>query len=189
MSVATNMPVVMEEDDDVVEVPIRQSSPIVIDDDDDEEFPPNRVLSETRPNVELLVIPPGVIDAAVRPYLRNTRAPISLGDLIRGSGGVSTSSVVIDLDSDDFVAERTAVNVQRVNRSTMRGLFEYLQEYFEPERAVKKPSDTECIVCLSHCNLVMTLPCKHRVICETCFEIYDRDVCTMCRSNIEQVIL
>ena len=51
-------------------------------------------------------------------------------------------------------------------------------------RAVPDEDDTKCKICYNNRAKVLTLPCRHAVMCETCAQQLEDPRCIMCRAPI-----
>jgi hypothetical protein len=59
----------------------------------------------------------------------------------------------------------------------------------EPQRPGPDEDDTKCKICYDNRAKVLTLPCRHAVMCETCAQQLEDEKCPMCRSPIENTIV
>ena len=59
----------------------------------------------------------------------------------------------------------------------------------QPQRPVPDEDDTKCKICYENRAKVLTMPCRHAVMCEACAQQLADERCPMCRSPIEDTIV
>ena len=59
----------------------------------------------------------------------------------------------------------------------------------QPQRPVHDEDDTKCKICYENRAKVLTMPCRHAVMCEACAQQLADERCPMCRSPIEDTIV